>query len=399
MFRDMNYETQFAGEPTMVEFGDIDSDARKRKRRLILILAGVVIVALIVAAVLLSRKGGAADAGAANAVQVPVVTVLSPGRSTVESTVTTTGSLAARVEMPVAVVGEGGQVLRVLVQPGDWVKAGQSLAVIERSVQSEQIRSLAAQVEVARADAKLAQAELDRAKALVGRGFISQATIDQKTATRDAANARVGVAIAQLGEQRARTGRLDIRAPEAGLILTRAVEPGQVVGSGTGVLFRMAKGGEMEMRAQLSEDDLLHVRVGNAATVTPVGASEGYVGHVWQVSPVVDPQSRLGIARIALAYAPAIRPGGFAAARLVAGSSVAPQLPESAVQSDPKGNYVYVVNARNQVERRDVKVGQVSNAGVAILSGLSGTEKIVATAGGFLTPGQKVKPQFEKAAR
>lgn len=383
----------------MVEFGDIDSDARKRKRRLILILAGVVIVALIVAAVLLSRKGGAADAGAANAVQVPVVTVLSPGRSTVESTVTTTGSLAARVEMPVAVVGEGGQVLRVLVQPGDWVKAGQSLAVIERSVQSEQIRSLAAQVEVARADAKLAQAELDRAKALVGRGFISQATIDQKTATRDAANARVGVAIAQLGEQRARTGRLDIRAPEAGLILTRAVEPGQVVGSGTGVLFRMAKGGEMEMRAQLSEDDLLHVRVGNAATVTPVGASEGYVGHVWQVSPVVDPQSRLGIARIALAYAPAIRPGGFAAARLVAGSSVAPQLPESAVQSDPKGNYVYVVNARNQVERRDVKVGQVSNAGVAILSGLSGTEKIVATAGGFLTPGQKVKPQFEKAAR
>lgn len=383
----------------MVEFGDIDSDARKRKRRLILILAGVVIVALVVAAVLLSRKGGAADAGAANAVQVPVVTVLSPGRSTVESTVTTTGSLAARVEMPVAVVGEGGQVLRVLVQPGDWVKAGQSLAVIERSVQSEQIRSLAAQVEVARADAKLAQAELDRAKALVGRGFISQATIDQKTATRDAANARVGVAIAQLGEQRARTGRLDIRAPEAGLILTRAVEPGQVVGSGTGVLFRMAKGGEMEMRAQLSEDDLLHVRVGNAATVTPVGASEGYVGHVWQVSPVVDPQSRLGIARIALAYAPAIRPGGFAAARLVAGSSVAPQLPESAVQSDPKGNYVYVVNARNQVERRDVKVGQVSNAGVAILSGLSGTEKIVATAGGFLTPGQKVKPQFEKAAR
>lgn len=383
----------------MVEFGDIDSGARKRKRRLILILAGVVIVALVVAAVLLSRKGGAADAGAANAVQVPVVTVLSPGRSTVESTVTTTGSLAARVEMPVAVVGEGGQVLRVLVQPGDWVKAGQSLAVIERSVQSEQIRSLAAQVEVARADAKLAQAELDRAKALVGRGFISQATIDQKTATRDAANARVGVAIAQLGEQRARTGRLDIRAPEAGLILTRAVEPGQVVGSGTGVLFRMAKGGEMEMRAQLSEDDLLHVRVGNAATVTPVGASEGYVGHVWQVSPVVDPQSRLGIARIALAYAPAIRPGGFAAARLVAGSSVAPQLPESAVQSDPKGNYVYVVNARNQVERRDVKVGQVSNAGVAILSGLSGTEKIVATAGGFLTPGQKVKPQFEKAAR
>ncbi len=383
----------------MEGYADIDGDTRKRKRRLILIVAGVLILALIVAAAVLSRKGDGAEAGAGNAVQVPVVTVLSPGRSEVESTVSATGTLAARVEMPVAVVGEGGQVQRVLVQPGDWVGAGQTLAVIERSVQSEQIRSLAAQVEVARADAKLAQAELERAKALVGRGFISQATIDQKTATRDAANARVGVAIAQLGEQRARTGRLDIRAPEAGLILTRAVEPGQVVGSGTGVLFRMARGGEMEMRAQLSEDDLLRVRVGNAATVTPVGATQGYTGHVWQVSPVVDPQSRLGIARIALAYAPAIRPGGFAAARLVAGSGSAPLLPESAVQSDPKGNYVYVVNGRNQVERRDVKVGQVSSAGVAILSGLSGSEKIVATAGGFLTPGQKVKPEPGKAVR
>ncbi|WP_336958185.1 efflux RND transporter periplasmic adaptor subunit [Sphingobium aquiterrae] len=395
----MNYETHFAGEPAMEGYADIDGDTRKRKRRLILIVAGVLILALIVAAAVLSRKGDGAEAGAGNAVQVPVVTVLSPGRSEVESTVSATGTLAARVEMPVAVVGEGGQVQRVLVQPGDWVGAGQTLAVIERSVQSEQIRSLAAQVEVARADAKLAQAELERAKALVGRGFISQATIDQKTATRDAANARVGVAIAQLGEQRARTGRLDIRAPEAGLILTRAVEPGQVVGSGTGVLFRMARGGEMEMRAQLSEDDLLRVRVGNAATVTPVGATQGYTGHVWQVSPVVDPQSRLGIARIALAYAPAIRPGGFAAARLVAGSGSAPLLPESAVQSDPKGNYVYVVNGRNQVERRDVKVGQVSSAGVAILSGLSGSEKIVATAGGFLTPGQKVKPEPGKAVR
>jgi hypothetical protein len=114
------------------------------------------------------------------------------------------------------------------------------------------------------------------------------------------------------------------------------------------------------------------------------------------VSPVVDAQNRQGIARIALPYDPAIRPGGFASATIVSGSALAPMLPESAVQSDEKGNYVYIVNARNQAERRAVTVGQVSGGGVAIASGLTGRERVVASAGAFLTPGQKVKPEQQK---
>src|SRR3546814_10616202 len=123
---------------------------------------------------------------------------------------------------------------------------------------------------------------------------------DLKTATRDAARARVDVAIAQVRESVAREGRLDIRAPEAGLVLTRDVEPGQIVGSGSGVLFRVAKGGEMEMLAKVSEGDLSHVADGMTARVTPVGSQQSFMGRVWQVSPVVDPESRLGMARIAL---------------------------------------------------------------------------------------------------
>ena len=105
-----------------------------------------------------------------------------------------------------------------------------------------------------------------------------------------------------------------------------------------------------------------------------------------------------GIARIALPYQPAIRPGGFASVTITSGSGNAPLLPESAVQSDPKGNYVYVVNAKNEVERRNVTVGQVSEAGVAVTSGITGNEKIVTSAGAFLTPGQKVKPERLKAS-
>ena len=388
----MNYETQVAGDVPARVFGEEPRPSRRRA----LTIGAVIAIILIAVAAWISMHGKKGD-GAAPAEDAPVVTVLVPGRSVVARTVSGTGSLAARVEMPVGVVGEGGQVTRVLVQPGDWVRAGQVLAVIERSVQAEQVRSLAAQVEVNRADAKLAQAQLDRAQALVKRGFISRADIDQRTATRDAANARVNVAVAQLAEQRARTGRLDIRAPASGLILTRDVEPGQIVGSGSGVLFRMAKDGEMELLAQLSESDLATLRPGNSATVTPVGGQTEFTGRIWQVSPVVDPQTRQGIARISIPYNKAIRPGGFAAARIVSGTATAPLLPESAVQTDAKGQFVYIVNARDETERRGVEVGQVSPKGVAVTRGLNGGERIVASAGAFLRPGQKVRPQVQKA--
>lgn len=389
----MNYETSLVGDAPAHVLGEQEERSGWRRR---LTIGAIVAIILIAIATWVSMHGKGADAPA-SAAQAPVVTVISPGRSTVSNSVSATGSLAARVEMPVGVVGEGGAVTRVLVQPGDWVRAGQVLATVERSVQTEQVRSLAAQVEVNRADAKLAQAQLDRAKTLVARGFISQADIDQRTATRDAANARVNVAVAQLAEQRARTGRLDIRAPAAGLVLTRAVEPGQIVSAGSAVLFRMAKDGEMEMLAQLSEGDLATIRPGNGATVTPVGGTAQFAGRVWQVSPVVDSQTRQGIARIAIPYNPAIRPGGFASATIVSGTGYAPMLPESAVQSDEKGNYVYVVNGRDEVQRRDVKIGQVTDVGVAILNGLNGDERIVASAGAFLTPGQKVKPEVSRS--
>ncbi|MFZ2995707.1 efflux RND transporter periplasmic adaptor subunit [Sphingobium sp.] len=389
----MNYETQLVGESVVM----VDADERRASRKRLLTIGGIVAIVLIAIATWMAMRGKEAPVAAAG-VQVPVVTVSQPGQSVVARTVTATGSLAARIDMPVGVLGEGGMVTRVLVQPGDWVRTGQVLAILERSVQTQQVRSLAAQVDVARADAKLAQAQLDRAKALVGRGFISAADIDQRTATRDAANARVGVAAAQLAEQQARTGRLDIRAPASGLVLTRALEPGQIVGAGSGVLFRMAKDGEMELQAQVAESDLRNLRVGNSATITPIGSSEQFAGRVWQVSPVVDPQNRQGIARIAIPYNPAIRPGGFAAVTITSGSGSAPLLPESAVQSDPKGSYVYIVNASNQVERRNVTVGQVSDAGVAVTSGIDGTERIVTSAGAFLTPGQKVKPELLKPA-
>jgi len=289
-------------------------------------------------------------------------------------------------------------VSRVLVEPGQWVAAGQVLATVDRSVQAQTAASLAAQIGVAQSDLTLAQAELQRAQSLVDRGFISKADVQRRIATRDAAAARLQVSRAALSEQRARNARLDVRAPAAGLILTRGVEPGQIVSSGTGVLFRMAKGGEMEMRAQLSEGDLQAVRTGSRATVTPVGDTRGFAGQVWQVAPIIDPQTRQGIARIALSYDPALRPGGFASAAITTNAGSAPELPQSALQSDEDCNYVFIVDRANKAQRRNVTLGPVDNNKVAIATGLTGNERVVLSAGAFLNSGQKVTPILRRGS-
>lgn len=397
----MNYEAGMFGRQERLEY--TGEDAPKSRRWLWITLVVVALIA-VAAFFMVGKQDGGATKGAAagkaagkgNQSQIPTVTVAVPGRQSVQTVISGTGSLAAKREMPVGVVGEGGLVTRVLVEPGTWVAKGQVLATVDRSVQVQTADSLAASVRVAEADAKLAQANLDRAQSLVSNGFVSKADIDRLTAARDQASARVRVARAQLAETQARNHRLDIRAPEAGLVLTRQVEPGQIVSGGSGVLFRMAMGGQMELRTQLAEADLLRTRVGSTAQVTPTGSTQVFSGTVWQVSPVIDPNTRQGIARVQIAYNPALRPGGFASAQIITGSSNAVILPQSAIQSDAQGNYVYTLDAQDKAVRTPVVTGEVTDAGVSIASGLTGSERVVMTAGAFLNPGQKVIPQLLK---
>ena len=390
----MNYETRMdlseASETAPQLAGD--DQAQARRKRNILIALAVMIVAIVAAALMLVGGGEPQPFTGENEVSIPSVTVISPGQGTHAGIINATGTLAARREMPVGVVGEGGRVISVPVEAGQWVNAGQVLAVIDRSVQSQQTASAAAQIEVARADANLAQANLDRALQLVARGFISQADIDRLTATRDAAEARVRVSQAQLGERQARNAQLNIVAPAAGLLLARNVEPGQVVGGGSGVLFSIARGGEMELLAAIGETELGNVPLGATAT------EQTFTCQIWQKAPIINEQTRQGTARCAMPYNAALRPGGFAAIQIDSGATVAPRLPESAILSDDRGSYVLVVNAENLIERRDVEVGTISDDGILIAGGLTGSERIVARAGGFLTVGETVRPVMETAA-
>src|SRR5215213_143770 len=391
----MNRETSIRTSDTLVV-----TDGASRRRWIIIAAVAIAVLVVVAAAMLMGRGAGEKASSAAagkGAGQLATVTVVVPGRSQVARTIAASGPLAAKRDQPIGIAGQGGRVVRVLADAGTWVRGGQVLAVVDRSVQAQQAAQLAAQVEAARANAALAQSNYQRAISLQGRGFVSKAEIDSKKATRDAAYAQVRVAQATLGATRAQIGQLNVVAPASGLILARSVEVGQVVSPGSPSLFRLAEGGQMEMQAQMSQQDLAEVRVGMPASVTPVGSQTAITGTVWQVAPVIDPQSRLGAVRIAIPYTAAIKPGGFAEARITAGATSAPLLPQSAVLSDDRGNYVYIINAKNEVERRDIKIGAVDDNGVTIAEGLSGNEAVVLSAGPFLNPGQKVNPRRQAA--
>ena len=392
----MNYETTMSGTLNGQALEDIPDRNRRR-----LTIAAVIVAILVVAGAAYYFFGQSSDpaalsADAEKAAQAQTVTVVAPGRDTVVRAINATGTLAARREIPVGVVGEGGRVLQVYVDAGDWVSQGDVLVSVDRSVQAQQAAALEAQIGVARADLQLAQNELDRAAQLVERGFISKADVDRKTATRDATRARVNVANAQLAETRARNARLDVRAPVSGYVLERNVETGQTVSAGSGILFRIAKDGQLELQAKLSENDLAQVAVGVPASVTPVGTDRVFNGNIWQIAPMIDAQSRQGIARVALPFDKALRPGGFASVEIKSGAMTAPVLPESAVQTGREGSFVYIVGKDNKVKQRPVKVGSVTANGLIIEQGLDGTERVVLYAGGFLNPDETINPKLLK---
>lgn len=391
----MNYESSLKTDDA-VEYSDSGAPGAGqgllRRRAPLLAIAAVVLLGGGWYALHHGSATGTDAAASSTASQAQTVSVVAPGRTTVEGNINASGTIAARRDLPVGIAGEGGRVVSVLVDAGTWVRQGQVLAVVDRSVQAQQIAGQAANIAVQEANARIAQSNLDRALKLVAKGFISNADVDRLTATRDAAVASVRVARAALGQLQASTARLNVVAPAAGLVLTRGVEPGQVVSAGSGVLFRIAKDGEFEMQARLSEDNLARLSVGKEAEVTPVGSGRSFTGRIWQLSPTIDAQTREGIVRIALSYDQALRPGGFASARIRSGAVTAPVLPESAILSDAQGSYVFVVGSDNKVARRAVQIGDVTAQGIAVASGIDGTERVVLRAGGFLNPGDTVRP-------
>ena len=322
---------------------------------------------------------------------VPLVSVLVPGKQAVTSSISFTGAIAARYDMPIANEGDTGRIVAVLVEAGDHVKRGQALAKIDDSVIVQQVNRLEAALEQARAQAALSAAEYRRAEGVAAAGALSAEDIEKRRATSVTDAANVKVVAAQLAEAQARLGRTRITAPVDGVVLTRKAEVGQIANPGGDALFRIESGGEVEMRGQIAEQDLAEVKVGQAATVYLTGLDRPFTGKVRLLGAIIDPATRLGDIRITLQPDPALRPGAFARAVVAVDKAQRPVLPQTAVMADANGSYVLVVNSAERVERRAVHVSGTTETGVIVAEGLTGNERVVATAGGFLRDGETVK--------
>ena len=360
-------------------------------QRAYLVAAGIVLLAVI--GLVFVMRGGAKTPAAQNpADAAPLVTALAPGRSPYTMTVSFTGAIVARYDMPIGVDIDAGRVAQILVEVGDHVRAGQVLARLDTSLISAQVANLRAAVEQNRAEAVLAEADYKRAAAIAGSvGALSKEEVDKRQSTVATTAARVKAAEAQLAEAEARLGRTAIRAPTDGIVLTRTAEVGQAVMPGSPALFRLARGGEMEMRAQVAEQDLPRLKVGQSTEVRITGVAAPYDGKVRLLPAAIDPQTRLGEVRVTLPRDPNLRPGAFARGDVKVGSDVRPIVPQTALLSDSRGSYVLIVPEDGHVQRREVRVGGAQPTGIVIDRGLDGNERIVTTAGAFLHEGEFVR--------
>jgi RND family efflux transporter MFP subunit len=323
---------------------------------------------------------------------LPLVTVTVPGQSSYALSVNFTGAIIARYDVPIGVEGEGGRVLSLHAEAGDVVKRGQILARLDTAVLGPQVASLRAALEQARADAELAMADYHRAQKIADSvGALSKEEVERRHTLAMTTAARGRTAEAQLAEAEARLRRTDIVAPEDGIVLTRSAEIGQAMTAGSPALFRMARGGEVEMKAQVAEQDLPKLQVGQDVSVTVTGVQNPFAGKVRLLAAVIDPMSRLAEVRITLPKDPLLRPGAFAHGTAVVGHDQRPLVPQTALLTDSGGSYVLVVGSDNKVVRRGVRYGDAQSGGVAILEGLTGDERVVATAGAFLKEGEAVR--------
>jgi HlyD family secretion protein len=330
---------------------------------------------------------------------IPTISVTEVGISTLPTTVSITGTIAARYDMPIGVEGDAGRIAAIYVEAGDHVKRGQVLARLNVSVLEPQVANLEAALEQARAEAELAEAEYRRAQAVGASGALSAEETQRRKSAAVTAGAKVKVAAAQLAESQARLARASVRAPADGIILTRNVEVGQTATPGGEALFRLSEGGEVELRGQVAEQDLPLLKVGQAVNVWLTGTTRVYPGRVRLLGAVIDPQTRLGMARVSLTPDPNLRPGAFARAEVTVSNADRAVLPQTAVLTDDKGSYVLIVNAQHKIERRTVRVSGMVQNGVTIAEGITGKEQVVATAGAFLQEGELVNPVLKESSR
>jgi HlyD family secretion protein len=335
------------------------------------------------------HKGPAANAEPPQARSVTVVRV---EPRPITGALTASGDLVARQEAAVLPEVGGFRVAAVLADVGQHVRQGQVLVRLDPALIESQIAQ--AQAQLAQAQAQAAQAE-DQAKRVQGlddQGVLSEEEIVQRRFQARASRASANAQAAALRDLKTRAAKLQVTAPVTGLVLDKTVRPGDSATTGaTTPWFRLAQDSQIELQAQLSEDDLARIRPGQHAQVTlPSGVT--VTGTVRLISPQIDPQSKLGFVRVTLPVRDDVRAGGFGRAVFTDAAGQTLSVPETAVRYDADGAGVMVVQANNRVKRVPVRTGMRGSGLVQIVDGPPAGSRVVANSASFLLDGDLVRP-------
>jgi len=290
-----------------------------------------------------------------------------------------------------------GPVSRILVNPGDRVRKGQPLAIVDSADFATAVGAYTKAVAAARNARRLADMDKDLlAHSGVSAREAQQAESDAVGAEsdRDAAlQALVALGVDASAIEALKQGRPApriqgvIRAPISGTVAEKLITPGQLLQAGSTAAFTVADLSRVWVMAQVSDADISAVRVGDAAEITGDAMPAGMTGFVQNISAVVNPDTRSVIARVVVA-----NPGDLLKKQMYVRVRIRSRLqtsglmaPVSAILRDDQNlPFVYVAMPDNSYARRSVTLGQRAGDLYAITSGLAGGERVVTNGGIFL---------------
>ena len=306
----------------------------------------------------------------------------------IERAVLASGPIAAWEEMQLGVELSGQRVTALHVDVGQQVAKGQLLLELDHRTLDSELRQAQAAHDEAAAGVKLAQVNLKRGQGLAEAQLISASAMDELRAALVQAQAREATSRAQLDGAQLRRSFADLRAPDAGLISKRLVQPGQVVGAGA-ELLRLIRQGRLEWRPDLPEGDLVRVEAG--AEVRVLGPQGEVLGRVRAVSPGVDSSSRTGTVYVDLPEPGALKVGSYVQGRILTQRSAGLSVPAAAVVMRDGYAYVFTVDAGGIAHRKRVRAGASQGDRVEIVEGLAAGDAVVSEGAGFLGEGDRVK--------
>lgn len=304
------------------------------------------------------------------------------------------GEVRARYEVDLA-FRVGGKLIERRVNLGERVRKGQLLASLDPADLRLSATAAAAQLAATEADLALARTEYERAQTLVAQKFISSSALDARRTQFEAAQARRAQAQATHDVAQNQSGYASLVAPRDGVVTAAPVEAGQVVAAGQSVL-RIADPAEREVLVWIPEARVSGLKPGALAQVQ-VWSQPGktYAGVLRELAASADAATRTYAARISVKDADEALSLGATAAAAFAGDAGAGaiELPLAAVmRGEQERARVWVVDAQDQVQAREVVVARWQDDRVVLASGVQAGERVVSVGAHALSPGQKVRP-------